>query len=134
MSVEESAAERRKRGLAKMAEVYGWEVSDGPGEHFAVTADHLFGDIWSRPGLTVRDRRLLLLGALSAQGQFDVTEIQIAAALTNEELTPDQLREIALFLCHYVGWAGGTKLDSVVGKVVAQHEKKAARAAERPTE
>ncbi len=116
--------ERRQRGLAKMSEVYGWEFRDGPGEHFAVTADHLFADIWSRPGLSIRDRRLLLLGALSAQGLFDIAEIQIGAALHNEELTEDQLREIALFLCHYIGWPAGTKFDGVVGKVVAQAKKR----------
>ncbi|MGV9675717.1 carboxymuconolactone decarboxylase family protein [Nocardia sp. NPDC003482] len=116
--------DRRKRGLAKMSEVYGWEVSDGPGEHFAVTVDHLFADIWSRPGLSIRDRRLLLLGALTAQGLFDVAEIQIGAALHNEELDEEQLKEIALFLCHYIGWPAGTKLDSVVGSVLAKRKKK----------
>ncbi|MGZ4517737.1 MAG: carboxymuconolactone decarboxylase family protein [Mycobacteriaceae bacterium] len=115
--------ERRARGLAMMEKVYGWKMQDGPGEHFAVTADHLFAEIWSRPGLSIRDRRLLLLGALTAQGQIDVAEIQVGAALHNEELDEDQLREIALFLCHYVGWAQGTKLDSTIGKVVAKRKK-----------
>ncbi|MGF6888449.1 4-carboxymuconolactone decarboxylase [Nocardia sp. GAS34] len=130
---DETAAQRRARGLAKMSEVYGWEFSDGPGEHFAVTADHLFAGIWSRPGLSLRDRRLLLLGALTAQGLFDIAEIQIGAALGNEELTEEQLHEIALFLCHYVGWPAGTTLDGVVGKVASQR-RKAARAAASPTE
>ncbi|MET9492227.1 carboxymuconolactone decarboxylase family protein [Nocardia sp. NPDC006630] len=115
--------ERRERGLKKMSEVYGWEFQDGPGEHFAVTADHLFADIWSRPGLSIRDRRLLLLGAVTAQGLFDIAEIQVGAALRNEELDEEQLREIALFLCHYVGWPAGTTLDGVVGKAVKQHKK-----------
>ncbi|WP_067701059.1 carboxymuconolactone decarboxylase family protein [Nocardia jejuensis] len=115
--------DRRERGLKKMSEVYGWEFQDGPGEHFAVTADHLFADIWSRPGLSIRDRRLLLIGALTSQGLFDVAEIQIGAALRNEELDEEQLREIALFLCHYAGWPAGTKLDGVVGKVIAQERK-----------
>ncbi|QIS17264.1 carboxymuconolactone decarboxylase family protein [Nocardia terpenica] len=119
----ESAAERRQRGLRKMTEVYGWELSDVPGAHFAVTVDHLFADIWSRPGLSIRDRRLLLLGALTAQGLFDIAEIQIGAALRNTELDEQQLREIALFLCHYVGWPAGTTLDGVVGKVVARQQK-----------
>ncbi|MGW6620861.1 carboxymuconolactone decarboxylase family protein [Nocardia sp. NPDC055002] len=120
----ETPADVRKRGLAKMTEVYGWEFEDGPGEHFAVTADHLFADIWSRPALTVRERRLLLLGALTAQGDVDVAEIQIGAALRNGELSEEQLREIALFLCHYVGWPAGTKLDGIVGKVIAQERRK----------
>ncbi|MBF4478733.1 4-carboxymuconolactone decarboxylase [Rhodococcus rhodochrous J3] len=116
--------ETRRRGLEMMSKVYGWEMQDGPGDHFAVTADHLFADIWSRPGLSIRDRRLLLLGALTAQGLTDVAEIQIGAALHNEELDEEQLREIALFLCHYVGWPLGTKLDSTIGSVL--HKRRAA--------
>lgn len=117
----------RTRGLAKMAEVYGTEFQDYPGSHFAVTADHLFADIWSRTELSVRDRRLLLLGALTAQGAIDTAGIQIGAALRNGELTEEQLHEIAVFLCHYVGWPNGTKLDLLVGTIVAQ-QKKADRA------
>ena len=40
----------RRHGLAMMTEAYGFEMSDGPGDYFAETADHLFGRIWSRPG------------------------------------------------------------------------------------
>ena len=115
--------ELRARGLAMMEQVYGWKMQDGPGEHFRYTADHLFADIWSRPGLSVRDRRLLLLGALTAQGLIDVAEIQVGAALHNDEFDETQLREIALFLCHYVGWPLGTKLDSMIGSVLAKAKK-----------
>jgi len=116
--------ETRRRGLEMMSKVYGWEMQDGPGEHFAVTADHLFANIWTRPGLSIRDRRLLLLGALTAQGAPDIAEIQIEAALKNDELDEQQLREIALFLCHYVGWPLGSKLDSTIGSVL--HKRRAA--------
>ncbi|WP_280497576.1 carboxymuconolactone decarboxylase family protein [Nocardia asiatica] len=133
MSDNGSGDTARQRGLAKMAEVYGTEFQEYPGAHFAVTADHLFADIWSRPGLTIRDRRLLLLGALAAQGAIDTAGIQIGAALRNGELTEDQLHEIAVFLCHYVGWPNGTKLDILVGTIVAQ-QKKAARAQSTPAE
>ncbi|MBE7160525.1 MAG: carboxymuconolactone decarboxylase family protein [Williamsia herbipolensis] len=121
---DDTQSEQRARGLAKMSEVYGWDMSDGPGDFFAHTCDHLFGDVWSREGLTNRDRRLLLIGALAASGLDDVAEIQAGAALGNEELTPDQLQEIALFLCYYIGWPLGTKLNSTFGKVIHQHTKK----------
>src|SRR5699024_9536170 len=93
----------RSRGLAKMAEVYGMEFQDGAGDFFRYTADHLFGDIWSREGLSTRDRRLLLLGLLASQGVTDVLGIQVDAALRNDELDPTALREIVIFLCHYAG-------------------------------
>lgn len=113
----------RQRGLEMMEKVYGWSVKDGPGDHFAVTVDHLFATIWTRPGLSLRDRRLLLLGALTAQGAIDVAGIQMAAALHNEELDETALREIALFLCHYVGWPQATKLDAMAGSVIAKAAK-----------
>jgi 4-carboxymuconolactone decarboxylase len=106
-----------------MTEVYGWEVQDGPGDFFGVTVDHLFADIWSRPGLGLRDRRLLLIGMLAGQGLTDVAEIQIGAALGNDELDADELREIVLFLTHYVGWPLGAKLNMLVEKLIAAHER-----------
>ena len=118
----------RARGLAKMTEVYGFDMSDGPGDYFAETADHLFGRIWSRPGLTNRDRRLLLLGALTAQGNTDIADIQVGAALSNDALTPEELEEIVSFLCYYAGWPNATKLSNVVGPHVARARKAARRA------
>lgn len=121
--------ERRKRGLDSMSQVYGWDVQDGPGDFFAVTVDHLFGDIWTRPGLTMRDRRLLVLGVLAAQGQTDLAEVQVTAALGNSELDAVQLREAALFLTHYVGWPLGANLAMRVDTVLSKKERAERKAA-----
>ena len=119
--------EVRQRGLDMMKKVYGWDLpADVPGDFFAVTIDHLFAEIWARPALTIRERRLLLIGAVTAQGNMDIAKIQLTAALHNEEFDADQLREIALFLTHYVGWPSGTKLDQTVSAVLAEAKKKRA--------
>ena len=78
--------EVRRRGLETMEEVYGFEMSDGSGDFFRYTADHLFADIWNRPGLSTRDRRLLLIGMLAGKGYADVLGIQVPAAHANGEL------------------------------------------------
>lgn len=114
---------RRQRGLEMMAQVYGWDVQDGPGDFFGLTVEHLFGEIWTRPGLTIRDRRLLLIGLLVGQGAHDVAEIQLGAALRNAELSPDQLREIVIFLTHYAGWPSGAKLSMQAERLIATHAK-----------
>ena len=85
--------ETRRRGLETMEEVYGFEMSDGAGDFFRYTADHLFADIWNRPGLSTRDRRLLLIGMLAGKGYADVLGIQVPAAHANGEL--DDLPEQA---------------------------------------
>jgi 4-carboxymuconolactone decarboxylase len=115
--------ELRKKGLEKMNEVYGWEMPDMPGEYFALTVDHLFGTIWSRPGLTMRDRRMMLIGVLAAQGMEELLEVQANAILHNEELTRDELREIAIFITHYVGFPLGSKVDGAFKRVVAKRKK-----------
>jgi len=117
--------ELRRKGLAKMNEVYAWEMSDMPGDFFALTVDHLFGDIWSRPGLTMRDKRLITLSVVTALGLPDLAEIQVNAALENEELTSDELREMAIFITHYVGFPLGSGFNGVVERVAAKRRKAA---------
>ena len=115
--------EERRRGLEKMEQVYGFEMSDGEGAFFGYTADPLFADIWTRPGLSDRDRRLLLIGLLAGSGGHDVLTIQIPAAYKNGELDDEQLREIVIFLCHYAGWPVGARLNSLVEETIAKAER-----------
>ena len=112
--------EARRRGLEKMEEVYGFDMADADGDFFRYTADHLFGEVWQRPGLTDRDRRLLLIGMLAATGQADVLGIQVPAAHANGELDDAALREIVIFVCHYAGWPQGARLNAVVEETIAQ--------------
>jgi 4-carboxymuconolactone decarboxylase len=114
--------ELRKKGLEKMNEVYAWEMPDMPGEYFALTVDHLFGTIWSRPGLSMRDRRMMLLAVLTAQNQEALLEVQINAILTNGELTVEELKEMSIFITHYVGFPLGSKLDGAIHRVVAKRK------------
>jgi len=116
----ERPTELRRRGLARMSEVYGWDLQDGPGDFFRYTADHLFADIWNRPGLSIRDRRLLLIGLLAGTGQDDVLGIQVPAAYANGELDDDALREIVIFLCHYAGWPAGARLNTLAEQTIAK--------------
>jgi 4-carboxymuconolactone decarboxylase len=119
--------ELRRKGLEKMNEVYAWEMPDMPGEYFALTVDHLFGTIWTRPGLSMRDKRIMTLAVVTALGLQDLSEVQVNAALQNEELSEDELREMAIFLTHYVGFPLGSGLNGVVERVSAKRKKAAAR-------
>ena len=122
-------ADRRAAGRELMARVYGWdEAPDVPGNFFALTAEHLFGTIWARPGLSMRDRRLLLLGLLVGLGERDVVDLQLGAALKNAELSADELREIVVFLTHYAGWPRGAALNTQAERAITQHERDAGRA------
>jgi 4-carboxymuconolactone decarboxylase len=101
-------------------------MPDVPGEFFALTVEHLFGRIWTRPGLSMRDRRMMLIAVLTTLNQEELLEVQVNAVLQNEELTREELREMAIFLTHYVGFPLGSKLDGVIKRVTAKRKKAAA--------
>jgi 4-carboxymuconolactone decarboxylase len=109
----------RDKGIEMMKKVYGWDVGEPQGDFVEHTIDHLFGEVWARETLSVRERRMLLIGLLVAQGADDVVELQLDAALRIGEMTHTELREIALFLTYYAGWPRGAKLNAVVEKVLA---------------
>lgn len=116
----EDLPEVRRKGLEKMEQVYGFEMNDMEGDFFRYTVDHLFADVWNRPGLSDRDRRLLLIGMLVATGAQDVLSIQIPASFKARELDADALREIVIMSCHYAGWPNGARLNSLVEDTIAQ--------------
>src|ERR1700744_5622627 len=92
---------------------------------FDLTVDHLFGDIWTRPGLSMRDKRIMTLAAGTATGSRDLAEIQINPALLNGELNEAELKEMAVFLTHYLGFPLGSALNGAVSTVVAKRKKAA---------
>jgi 4-carboxymuconolactone decarboxylase len=121
-------AEETGLGLKMMDQVYGEGFSRNlPAERtpmLEMTVDHLFGEIWRRPDLSVRDRRLLVLGATAALGRADLIQVQVEGALANEELTAEQLREAVLHLHYYVGWGNGTQVNKGVEAALRAHEAK----------
>ncbi|TYB68888.1 carboxymuconolactone decarboxylase family protein [Nonomuraea sp. PA05] len=87
-------------------------------DSFGMTAERQFADLWSRSVLTVRERRLLLLGLLVGQGLHEMTDAQLDVALRAGELSEAELREVAVFLTHYAGWARGAKLNDQVESLI----------------
>jgi 4-carboxymuconolactone decarboxylase len=71
----------------------------------------------------MRDKRIMTLTVVTALGISDLAEIQANAAIANGELTLEELKEMAIFLTHYLGFPLGSKLDGVVTKVAKQREK-----------
>lgn len=113
--------DRRAQGRKVMSEVYGWDVGDDiSGDFVEMTVDHLFGEVWTRPGFTLRERRLMLVGLLVGLGLDDVLGLQLDAALRQGDLSPDDLREAVIFLAHYAGWPRGAKMNSQVEELIAK--------------
>lgn len=81
--------------------------------------NHLFAKVWTRPGLRIRDRRLITLALLAAQGRTDQLRAHVRGALIGEDpLSPEELVELMVQVAHYAGWAAGASGQAVVNAVV----------------
>lgn len=120
-----SDSERRKRGEATIKDVYAGDVvvpPEGAMPFADIMLETLFAEVWTREVLSMRDRRLLLLGAIAALGEQTTFGIQAKAAIKKQELTPEQLREVAVFLVHYVGYPRGASLIGPIEKAIQEAE------------
>jgi 4-carboxymuconolactone decarboxylase len=124
--------DRYARGVAKIKEVYAGDVIVPPKGAMAFTdlmLESLFAEVWTRDVLSMRDRRLILLGAIGALGEKDTFGIQAKASLKNEELTPEQLREVLIMLANYAGYPRAAGMLGVVEQQIAAVAKEKAEAA-----
>ena len=114
--------DRYQRGAEMIKKVYAGDVIVPPKGAMAFTdlmLESLFAEVWTREELSMRDRRLILLGVIGALGGKDIFGIQAKAALKNEELTPVQLREVLIMLANYAGYPRAADLIGVVEQQIA---------------
>ena len=113
---------RYKRGAEMIKKVYAGDVIVPPKGAMAFSdlmLESLFAEVWTREELSIRDRRLILLGVIGALGEKDTFAIQAKATLKNGELTPAQLREVLIMLANYAGYPRAAGLIGVVEQQIA---------------
>ncbi len=114
--------DRYERGAEMIKKVYAGDVVVPPKGAMAFTdlmLESLFSEVWTREELSMRDRRLILLGVIGALGEKDTFAIQAKASLKRGELTPEQLREVLIMLANYAGYPRAAGLIGVVEQSIA---------------
>ena len=79
-----------------------------------------FADMWGRDEMSIRDRRLILIGCIAAVASTGLMEIQLNAALDKEELNLKQLREIPVLLHHYIGLPRDSETMTLVERLISE--------------
>jgi 4-carboxymuconolactone decarboxylase len=64
---------------------------------------YAWGEIWTRPGLDVRSRRILVLGTMIAIGRWEEFRMHAVAAMREGGFSIDDLKEIVLQQAIYCG-------------------------------
>ena len=76
--------------------------------------DHRFQNIWNRPNLSVRERRIVSLVCVSWAVDVEAMNAHVYAALKSEDLTIEQLNEFTLHFAVYCGWPKASQVEMSV--------------------
>jgi 4-carboxymuconolactone decarboxylase len=83
--------------------------------------DTLFGDLWKRPGLDLRDRSIVTLAALITRNQTVELPDYLNLALNNG-VKPSEVSEIITHLAFYAGWGNAIAAAAITKEVFAARE------------
>ena len=81
-----------------------------------VTETVIYGDIWERPGLSKRDRSLIVLATLISTYRPEQLRGHLARALDNG-VTKDEIAEVITHLAFYSGWPGSMTAARIAKEV-----------------
>jgi len=83
---------------------------------------YAWGEIWARPGLDVRTRRILVIGTLVALHHWEELAMHVRAALTSGDLVAEDVKEIVLQQAIYCGVPTANTALRVIGDLIASLE------------
>ena len=117
--------ERYERGRQRFLEVHdekGLRAVEGLGELGQQIVSYVYGDLYTRPALTDRDRELGAVVALTALGRSSQLPQHLRAAL-KAGLTEAELREAIMLTASIAGFPPAMNATATLKNVLAERER-----------
>lgn len=123
-----SDAERREAGIEVLETLLGGAPAPGsmPDDFLDITLEHLFGRIWTRPGLEMQERSMITVTALTVLGRENELRVHLRGAL-NLGIPKDKIIEMLIHLAHYAGWPAAVSAMRVAKDVFESFDKHKAK-------
>jgi 4-carboxymuconolactone decarboxylase len=119
-------ADSRAQGLNALKEMLPGVIPDGvtglrdggiADDLGDLSLDHVFGALWTRPGLDRRSRSLITLGALIALRASDELKLHFQIALHNG-LSLEEIEEVIYHMTGYAGYPAAVNARKVAREVL----------------
>ena len=81
---------------------------------------YVWGEIWTRPGLDERTRRVLVIGTMVALGRWEEFALHVRAAVVEGGFSADDIKEVILQQAVYCGVPAANHALGVAAKVLAE--------------
>jgi 4-carboxymuconolactone decarboxylase len=116
--------ERYQRGRARLEEVHGERslaTIESMGDLGRLIVEVAYGDIYSRPGLSLRERQIASVAALVATGRSSQLPIHLRSSLS-AGLSADELREVIIQTAAIAGFPPAMNAWSTLKTIVGETE------------
>lgn len=114
--------ERYERGLERIVRVHGRaqrRVVESWGDLGRYAISFAYGEVYERPGLSLRDRELAAVAMLAALGREAQLRAHLAAAL-RAGLTPEELEELVIHTVPFAGFPAAIAAHQALRDVLAR--------------
>ena len=99
---------------------------------YEMSVGHLFGDVWGRPGLSLRERQLVTLAANIAMARPSGNHSHYLSSM-HLGITKREIIEVMIQVGHYTGWPTLSNAVRQFSEILAeQREAEKAKKAGRP--
>ena len=92
-------------------------VSDFNADFIELITESAWGAVWSRPGLTRRERSLITIALLAALGHTEEVAMHVRAT-ANTGATPEDIKEALLHVAIYAGVPAANQAFKVAGQTL----------------
>jgi 4-carboxymuconolactone decarboxylase len=75
----------------------------------------VFGEMWLRPGLGMKERRLITVACVAFQDAEFPIQSHVYAALKSGDISFEEMDELALHFAAYYGWPKASRLNQAIG-------------------
>jgi 4-carboxymuconolactone decarboxylase len=116
--------DRYQRGRNKLREVHGdrsLATVESLGELGRLIVEVAYGDVYSRPGLSLRDRQIASVAALVATGRSSQLPVHLRSSL-KAGLTADELREVIIQTATIAGFPPAMNAMSTLKTILGERE------------
>jgi 4-carboxymuconolactone decarboxylase len=128
-----STDERWERGAEMFETVTGFAAPPKGADYVAdVVVDQIFSEIWTRPGLTIKERRWIAITCACWSGAPVAMDLHLSSALRTGDITVEELREFVVQFAVYAGHPKGTAARSALDAAWAKVQAEQAEQAESP--
>jgi 4-carboxymuconolactone decarboxylase len=116
--------DRYERGRERLREVHGdrsLETVEALGDLGRLIVEVAYGEVYSRPGLSLRDRQIATVAALVATGRSSQLPVHLRSSL-RAGLSADELREVIIQTATIAGFPPAMNAMSTLKTILGERQ------------